>query len=146
MNEAATNVHEQVSVRTQVLHTLDGHSGMGLLDRVVMTLSSEWKSLSRVQLFVTPWTVQSMEISRPEYWRGEPFPSPGDLTNPGVEPRSPALQVNSLPAEPQGKPGNTGVGSLSLLQRIFLTQELNRGLLHCRQILYQLSHKGRPNG
>ena len=104
MNEAATNVHEQVSARTQVLHTLDGHSGMGLLDRVVMTLSSEWKSLSRVQLFVTPWTVQSMEISRPEYWRGEPFPSPGDLTNPGVEPRSPALQADSLPTELSGKP------------------------------------------
>ena len=44
-----------------------------------------------------------------------------------------------LPAEPQGKTKNTGVGSLSLLQGIFLTQESNRGLLHCRQILYQLS-------
>ena len=52
---------------------------------------------------------------------------------------SPALQVDSLPAEPQGKPKNTGVGSLSLPQEIFLTQESNRGLLHCRQILYQLS-------
>ena len=46
--------------------------------------------------------------------------------------RSPALQADSLPAEPQGKPKNTGVGSLSLLQRIFPTQELNQGLLHCR--------------
>ena len=55
---------------------------------------------------------------------------------------SPALQVNSLPAEPQGKPKNTGVGSLSLLQRIFLTQGSN--LPHCRWILYQLSHHGRP--
>ena len=55
-----------------------------------------------------------MEFSRPEYWSGYPFPSPGDLPNPGIEPRSPALQVNSLPAEPQGKPKNTGVGSLSL--------------------------------
>ena len=59
---------------------------------------------------------------------------PGDLANPGIEPRSPSLQVNSLPAESQGEPKNTGVGSLSLLQRIFPTQELNRGLLHCRQI------------
>ena len=58
------------------------------------------------------------------------FPSPEDLPNPGIEPRSPALQVDSLPAEPQGKPKNTGVGSLSLLQQIFLTQELNQGLLH----------------
>ena len=48
----------------------------------------------------------------------------------------------SLPAEPQGKPKNTGMGSLSLLQGIFLTQELNRGLLYCRQILYQLSYQG----
>ena len=64
----------------------------------------------------------------------------GDLCNPGIEPRSPALPADSLPAEPQGKPRNTGVGSLSLLQRIFPTQELHRGLLHCRRILYQLSY------
>ena len=50
-----------------------------------------------------------------------------------------ALQADSLPAEPPGKPKNTGVGSLSLLQGIFPTQESNWGLLHCRQILYQLS-------
>ena len=61
------------------------------------------KSLSRVQLFVTPWTIQSMGCSRPEYWSGQPFPSPGDLPSPGIQPRSPALQVDSLPAEPQGK-------------------------------------------
>ena len=48
------------------------------------------------------------------------------------------------PAEPQGKPKNTGVGSLYLLQRIFLTQELNQGLLQCRWILYQLSYEGSP--
>ena len=70
-----------------------------------------------------------------------PFPSPGDLPNPGIEPRSPTLQADSLPAEPQEKPKNTAVGSLSLLQQIFLTQELNQGLLHCRQILYQLSYQ-----
>ena len=51
------------------------------------------------------------------------------------------MQVDSLPAEPPGKPKNTGVGSLSLLQRIFLTQELNQVLLHCRQFLYQLSYQ-----
>ena len=60
------------------------------------------------------------------------FPSPGDLPNPEIKPRSPALKTVSLPAEPQGKPKNTGVGSLSLLQRIFLTQESNWGLLHCK--------------
>ena len=71
-----------------------------------------------------------------------PFPSPGDLPNPGTEPRSLTLPVNSLPTEPQGKPKNTRVGSLFLLQRIFPTQESNGGLLHCRQLLYQLSYQG----
>ena len=67
-----------------------------------------------------------MEFSRPDYWSGSPFPSPGDLPNPGMEPMSPALKADSLPAEPQGKPKHIGVGSLSLLQGILLTQELNR--------------------
>ena len=80
------------------------------------------KSLSHVWLFATSWTIQSMEFSRPEYWSGQPFPSPGDLPNPGIETRSPALQAESLPAEPQRKPKNTGVSSLSLLQWIFPTQ------------------------
>ena len=48
-------------------------------------------------------------------------------------------------AEPQGKPKNTGLGSLSLLQGIFLTQESNQGLLHCRQLLYQLSYQRSPH-
>ena len=85
---------------------------------------------------------QSMEFYRPEYWNGQPFHSPGDLPNPGMEPRSPALQVDSLPAEPQGKPKSTGVGNLSLLQWVFPTQESNQGFLHCRRILYQLSYEG----
>ena len=102
----------------------------------------KWKSLSHVQLFTTPWAIQSMEFSRPEYWSGETFPSPGNLPNPGTEPRSPTLQANSFPAELQGEPKNTGVGSLSVLQGIFLTQELNRGLLHGRWILYQLNNEG----
>ena len=59
--------------------------------------------------------VKSMEFSRPEHWSGQPFPSPGDLLNPGIEPRSPILQGDSLAAEPPGKPKNTRVGSLSLL-------------------------------
>ena len=59
-----------------------------------------------------------------------------------IEPRSPALQPDSLPAEPQEKPKNTGVVSLSLLQQIFPTQQLNQGLLNCRWILYQLSYQG----
>ena len=91
-----------------------------------------WKSLSNIWLFATLWTIESMELSRIESWSGEPFPSPGDLPNPGIEPRSPTLWVNSLPAEPQGKPKNTGMGSLPLLWGIFLTQESNLGLPHCR--------------
>ena len=70
---------------------------------------SEVKSFSRVQLFATPWTVAhqappSMEFSRQEYWSGLPFPSPGDLPNPGIEARSTALQEDSLPTEPPGSP------------------------------------------
>ena len=67
------------------------------------------KSLSCVRLFVTPWTVAyqappSMEFSRQEYWSGLPFSSPGDLPNPGIEPRSPTLQADTLPSEPPGQP------------------------------------------
>ena len=72
------------------------------------------------------------------------MPSLDDLPNPGTEPRSPALQADSLPSEPQEKPNNTRVGSLSLLQGTFQTQELKQGFLHCRQILYQLSYQGIP--
>ena len=105
------------------------------------------KSLHRVRLLVTPRTAAcqaplSMGFSRQEYWSGLPFSSPGDLSNPGIKPRSPTLQADSLPAEPQGKSKNTGVGSLALLQGIFPTQELNQGVLHCRWILYQLSYQG----
>ena len=67
------------------------------------------KSLSRVQLFATLWTVAhhaplSMGFSRQEYWSGLPFPSPGDLPNPGMELWSPTLQADSLPSEPPGNP------------------------------------------
>ena len=67
------------------------------------------KSLSRVRLFVTPWTVayqapQSMEFSRQEYWSGLPFPSPGDLPDPGIEPGPPTLQADASLSEPPGKP------------------------------------------
>ena len=72
------------------------------------------------------------------------FPFSRESSQPRDQPRSPTLQVDSLLAEPQGKPKNTGVGSLSLLQGIFPTQELNRGLLHCRQVLYLLSYQGNP--
>ena len=70
---------------------------------------SEVSSLSRVQLFGTPQTVAhqalpSMGFYRQEYWSGLPFPSPGELPDPGIEPGSPALQAGALPSEPPGKP------------------------------------------
>ena len=68
------------------------------------TMRVKWTSFRRVLLFTTPWTIQSVEFSRPEHWCGQPFPSLG----------------------------------------IFPIQGSNPGLLHCRRILYQLSHQGRP--
>ena len=67
------------------------------------------KSLSRVLLFATPWTVAyqaslSMGFSRQECWSGLPFPSPGDLPKPGIKPGSPALQADALPSESPRKP------------------------------------------
>ena len=64
--------------------------------------------LSRVGLFATPWTVArqtppSMGFSRQEYWSGLPFPSPGDLPNPGIQPGSPVSQADSLLSEPPGR-------------------------------------------
>ena len=70
---------------------------------------SEVKLFSHIRLFETPWTVAhqaplSMGFSRQEYWGGLPFPSPGDLPDPGIEPRSPALKADALTSEPPGKP------------------------------------------
>ena len=74
-----------------------------------MKMSTNMKSLSPFGLFSTPWTVayqapQSMEFSRQAQWSGLPFPSPGDLPNPGIEPGSPAFQADALLSEPPGKP------------------------------------------
>ena len=74
-----------------------------------MKESEKVKSLSRIQLFVTPWTIAyqalpSMGFSRQEYWSGLPFSSPGDLPEPGIEPWSPAFQADTLTSEPPGKP------------------------------------------
>ena len=69
------------------------------------------KSLSHVRLFATPWTVAyqappSMGFPRQEYWSGSPLPSPGDLPNPGIKPRSPALGADALTSEPPGSQMN----------------------------------------
>ena len=95
------------------------------------------QSLSHVRLFGDPWTVAHRLLYpwgffREDYWNRLSCPLPGDLPNPGTDPTSSALQADSLLSEPLGKPMNNGVGSLSFLQGIFPTQELNRGLLHCR--------------
>ena len=85
--------------------------------------------LSSARLFC-PWG-----FSRQEYWSGLPCPPPGNLPNPGIEPRSPTLQADSLPSEPPGKPSppgdlpNPGIEPRSP---------------HCRLILYCLSHQGSP--
>ena len=100
--------------------------------------SEKWKLLSRVQLFVTSrnFPGQNTGVGSLSLFQ-ERVPTQGSRS-----PRSLILQADSLPAEPQGKAKNTGVSSLFLLQGIFPTQEWNWGLLHCRQILYQLSYQG----
>ena len=80
----------------------------------------KWNSLSSAWLFATPWTVQSLEFFRPRYCSRWPFPSPGDLPNPGIEPRSPALQADSLPAEPPGKHATYRCASYRDILRILL--------------------------
>ena len=70
----------------------------------VPDIDSKLKSLSRVRLSVIPWTIQSVAFSRPEYWSRWPFPSPGDLPDPGIEPGSPELQADSLSSELSVKP------------------------------------------
>ena len=74
----------------------------------IFPVSELVKSLSHVRLFETPWTVAYqappfMEFSRRKYCSGLPFPSPGDLPDPEIEPRSPALQIDALPSEPPGR-------------------------------------------
>ena len=131
-----------------LIHTSDTTTGRRALDGLAVSAHLhvlhgiqegtlhvvKWKSCSCVRLFATQWT--------------NPWNSPGQntgvgsLPSPGIEPMSPALRADSLPAEPQGKPKNTGVGSLSLLQQIFPTQESNQGLLRSWQSLWQLSYEG----
>ena len=101
-----------------------------------------WKSLSHVRLFATPWTIHAVPgilQARILEWVAVPFSKWSSQSRGWTQVFT--IAAGSLLAEPPGKPKNTGVGSLSLLQRIFLTQESNWGFLHCRQILYQLSYQ-----
>ena len=82
-----------------------------MIDPITVTTkdNEQVKLLSHVWLFATPWTIAhqappSMEFSRQEYWSGLPFPSPGDLPDPGMEPGSPKLRADALSSEPLGNP------------------------------------------
>ena len=91
----------------------------------------KWKPLSRDQLFVTAWAIQSMEFPRPEYWSGQLFPSPGDLPKPEIEPRSPALQADSYQLSHQGTPWQWKA------EAIFLPRQKNYdSLFWCWSISY----------
>ena len=105
----------------------------GILQARILEKCEKWKSLSCVPFFATPWTIAcqarlSMEFSRPEYWSGLPFPSPGDLPNPGIEPKSPAFQVDwsgLLFPRPENLP-DSGIKPLCLMSptlagRLFTT-------------------------
>ena len=102
------------------------------------------KALSRVQLCdPIDYTVHGIFQARILEW--VVFPSSRGSSQPRNQIQVSRIAGRSLLSEPLGKPKNTGVDSLSLLQRIFLTQELNWGLLHCRQILDQLGYQGSPD-
>jgi len=102
-------------------------------------IQKKWKLLSHVRLCdPMDYMVHGILQARILEWEAFPF------SRGSSQPRSPTLQADALPAEPQGKPKNARVGGLSLFQPIFLTQESNWGLLHCRQILYQLSYQEAP--
>ena len=92
--------------------------------------SEKLKQLSRVLLFVTPRTIQSMEFSWPKHQSGQPYPSPGDLPKPGIKPRSPMLQVDSLPAELPGNP--------SIIRKKFQFKDFFLLRLSWQQMLYLL--------
>ena len=102
---------------------------------------------SPVWLFATPWTVAyqaplSMEFSRQEYWSALPFPSPGDLPNPGIEPRSPVLQADSLPCKPASpiKYGERNQNNRTKMPLYFQTQPLLPDSETCLYTGWQHTH------
>ena len=104
-NKVSQTLHQISKSSSHTWVPKDKKSGSTIL----LTKERKVKLLSHVRLFVTQWTVAhqaplSMGFSRQEYWSGLPFPSTGDLPNPGIEPRSPVLQVDILSSEPPGKP------------------------------------------
>ena len=103
----------------------------------LLTKNVKVKSLSHVQLFATPWTIAHqallfMGFSRQEYWSGLPFPSPGDLPKPRIEPRSPTLQTNALPSESPGKPMSINkVHSINISYKYMRKVHIEVPVHHC---------------
>ena len=132
------------SLRPHGLYSLSGSSVHGIFQARVLEWgaisfsrgSSQPRNLTRVSRIAgrryTVWEPSEMviKVTQSQTVRGHCWPETHQW------------QTDSLPAEPQGKPKNAGMGSLSLLQQTFLTQESNWSLLHCRWILYQLSYWG----
>ena len=108
--------------------------------------------LSRARLFATPWTAVhqvplSIRFSRQRYWSGLPFPSPGDLPNPGIEPGSPALQADSLLTELQGKQMVKRMSTMQETQVRFLGWEdpLEKEMaIHSRTIAWKIPWTEEP--
>ena len=97
--------HFLPSITKLSLICLQNKSGLNKLDLMIYVTIFFFKLLSCVRLFVTPWTVAhqappSMGFSRQEHWSGVPLPSPGDLPDPRIEPRSPTFQADALTSEP----------------------------------------------
>ena len=128
------------TLRTQVVTMKDQNSKdlyrKSILKRVGICLVAQLCPTLCHPMDCSPPGSSVQGILQARNWSGLPRPPPGDSPNPGIEPRSPTLQADSVPSEPTRKPKNTAVGSLSLLQGIFPTQKSNQGLLHYRQILY----------
>ena len=98
------------------------------------------QSFSPVQLFVTPWTVThkaplSMEFSRQGYWSGLPFPSPGDLPNPGIKLRYPAPKAGYLPSEPPGKPKTCTDTTFKIIKHITASEIPHGRRLYSQQTI-----------
>ena len=134
-------------------YTVHGILQARILEWVAFPFSrwSELKLLSHVRLFVTPWTVAyetplSIEFSRQEYWSRLPYPSLGNLPDPGIKPGSPALQADAFTIWATREAQPTGVGCHALLQGIFPIQGLNPDLPHCRWIFFLPAElPGKPN-
>ena len=124
------------SERWRVENSRNTGSGCAALSRSVVSASA------------TPWVVAHQAplwgLSRPESWSVLPFPHPGDLPHPEIKPESPTLQADSLLSEPPGKSSILEWVAVSFFKRLFPTQGLKLGFLHCSQILYHLSLQGRP--